>query len=435
MTAFWTLTFLIFLSACFALAEMSIASASQTRLRQLFMDGNRGAGLALEIKERPSRLLATTQSGITAAALLMGVYGETALSANLLSLIPQAPFLPDSLREDIAFTMTIILVTAVTIVFGEIIPKRIAIARPEQTAALCAPLMHLFIRLLSPIISVMSWSADRILALLPIPSAPAMTSVEDIIAYVDEGEKTGALAPEESRLVGNVLRLDDRYLPAIMTPLADVTYLDLLISDEENLRLLRSAPHSQLPVCKGNAQQIVGVVESYDILQAALSGKVDFAEIPIAPPLFIPASLTLIELLRSLRQHKTTFAFVVSEFGVTEGIVTLDDVMLAMVGDMMPLSDAPEDALAVRRPDGSWLLDGLLPVDEMKEKLNIHALPYEELGNFHTVGGFVLASLGRIPHKSEKFSFENWDFEVLDVDKNRIDQVLAIARTGTDSAT
>lgn len=432
MTALWILGFLIVLSGCFALAEMSIASASQTRLRQLFEDGNKGAGLALEIKDHPSRLLATTQSGITAAALLMGVYGETALSTNILLLIPSADFISESLREDLAFTLTIILVTAVTIVFGEIIPKRIAIARPERVAAFCAPAMSPVIHLMSPIIIVMSWSADRILALLPIPSAPAMTSVEDIIAYIDEGEKTGALAPEESRLVGNVLRLDDRRLPAIMTPLADVTYLDLLASREQNLTLLRNAPHSQLPVCKGDAQQIVGVAESYDILQAALSGEVDFAEIPIAPPLFIPASLTLIELLRNLRQHKTTFAFVVSEFGVTEGIVTLDDVMLAMVGDMMPLGDAPEDALAVRRPDGSWLLDGLLSVDEMKEKLNIHALPYEELGNFHTVGGFVLASLGRIPHKSEKFSFENWDFEVLDVDKNRIDQVLVIPRTSID---
>ena len=429
MTALWTLGFLIFLSGCFALAEMSIASASQTRLRQLLADGNKGAGLALEIKERPSRLLATTQAGITAAALLMGVSGENALSANISSLIPTANLISDSLREDIAFVLTIVLVTAVTIVFGEIIPKRIAIARPEQVAAFCAPVISPVIRLLSPIILVMSWSADRVLALLPIPSAPAMTSVEDIIAYVDEGEKTGALAPEESRLVGNVLRLDDRHLPAIMTPIADVTYLDLLASREQNLTLLRNAPHSQLPVCKGDTQQIVGVAESYDILQAALSGEVDFAEIPIAPPLFVPASLTLIELLRNLRQHKTTFAFVVSEFGVTEGIVTLDDVMLAMVGDMMPLSDAPEDALAVRRPDGSWLLDGLLSVDEMKEKLNIHELPYEELGNFHTVGGFVLASLGRIPHKSEKFSFDKWDFEVLDVDKNRIDQVLVIPHT------
>lgn len=174
---------------------------------------------------------------------------------------------------------------------------------------------------------------------------------------------------------------------------------------------------------------MIGIAESHDILQAAIAGDIDFAEIPLAQPLYVPATLTLFDLLRTFRQQKTTIALVVSEFGHTEGIVTVDDLMLSLVGDMMPLADSPEEALAVRRADGSWLLDGLLAIDEMKDKLEIGSVPHEELGNFHTVGGFVLASLGRIPRKAERFSWEGWDFEVVDVDRNRVDQVLATRQT------
>ncbi len=416
---------LIVLSGFFALAEMSLASAHRVRLEQLAEAGNQGAASALAIKEHPSRLLAATQTGITAAALLMGVFGESALSASFERIvIDGAPALAEW-AESLAFAATIIIVTAVSIVLGEIVPKRIAIGQPEKVAALCAPAMTWFIRLLSPAIRFLSWAADRILALLPVRSAPAVTSIEDILAFVDEGERSGALNLEESHMMGNVLRLEDRRLAAVMTPVGDVVWVNLLAPREDNLRMLQEAPHSQLPVCKGDMQQVVGIAESHDILQAAIAGEIDFAELPLATPMFVPSSLTLIDLLRSFRQHKATFALVVSEFGVTEGIVTLADLMQSLVGDMMPLSDDPEESLAVRRQDGSWLLDGLLAIDEMKDKLDIRHIPQEHLGNFHTVGGFVLASLGHIPRKAERFTWDEWEFEVVDVDRNRVDQVLA----------
>ena len=425
MLALWILILLIVLSGFFALAEMALASARRARLAQMAEDGDQGAASALTIKDHPSRLLAATQTGITAAALLMGIFGESALSTSFESLVRDGLPAAAEWAGGIAFTATIIIVTAASIIFGEIVPKRIAIGQPERVAALCAPAMSLFIRLLSPAIRLLSWSADRILALLPVRSAPAVTSVEDIIAFVDEGARSGALHPEESHMMGNVLRLEDRRLGAVMTPVGDVVWVDLLAPREDNLRMLREAPHSQLPVCKGDMQQVVGIAESHDILQAAIAGEIDFAKLPLQPPLFVPSSLTLIDLLRSLRQHKATFALVVSEFGVTEGIVTLADLMQSLVGDMMPFSDDPEESLAVRRQDGSWLLDGLLAIDEMKDKLDIRHLPQEQLGNFHTVGGFVLASLGHIPRKAERFTWDAWEFEVVDVDRNRVDQVLA----------
>jgi putative hemolysin len=429
MNALWILILLILISGLFSLAEMALASARRGRLNQLAEAGDNGAAVALAIKEHPSRLLAASQTGITAAALLMGIYGESALSATIESVIGAALPALAAWRGAIAFSITIVVVTAVSIILGEIVPKRIALAHPEKVAAFCAPFMSLFIRLLSPAIRFLSFVADRILALLPIQAAPAVTSMEDILAYVDEGERAGSIAPEESEIFGNVMRMEGWRLATIMTPASDVAWIDLLTPREDNLRLLREAPHSQLPICKGDLQQVIGIAESHDILKAVMEGEIDFAELPLAPPLFVPASLNLIDLLRTFRQQRSNFALVVSEFGLTEGIVTLDDLMYSLVGDMMPLADDSEDSLAVRRPDGSWLLDGLLPIDEMKDRLDIRHVPQESLGNYHTVGGFVLASLGRIPRKAESFTWAEWEFEVVDVDRNRVDQVLATRMT------
>jgi putative hemolysin len=430
MNALWILILLILLSGVFSLAEMALASARRGRLTQLAEAGDRGAATALAIKEHPSRLLAASQTGITAAALLMGIYGESALSASIESAIGAAvPALADW-KGSIAFAVTIVIVTAISIILGEIVPKRIALAHPEKVAAFCAPFMSLFIRLLSPAIRFLSFAADRLLALLPIQAAPAVTSMEDILAFVDEGERAGSIGPEESQLFGNVLRLEDWRLATVMTPASDVAWLDLLSPREDNLRVLKEAPHSRMPICKGDLQRVIGVAESHDILKAAMEGGIDFAELPLAPPLFVPSSLNLIDLLRTFRQQRANFALVVSEFGLTEGIITLDDLMYSLVGDMMPLADDTGDALAVRRADGSWLLDGLLPIDEMKDKLDIRHVPQESLGNYHTVGGFVLASLGRIPRKAERFTWADWEFEVVDVDRNRVDQVLAMHVSG-----
>ncbi len=425
MNALWILILLIVISGVFSLAEMALASARRARLTQLAEAGDSGAAAALAIKEHPSRLLAASQTGITAAALLMGIYGESALSASIEAAIGSSIPMLANWQASIAFGVTIVIVTAVSIILGEIVPKRIALANPEKVAAFCAPSMSIFIRVLSPAIRFLSFVSDRILALLPIRAAPAVTSMEEILAYVDEGQRAGSIAPEESELFGNVMRLEDWRLATIMTPASDVAWLDLLSPREHNLRVLQEAPHSQLPICKGDLQQVIGIAESHDILKAAMEGEIDFAEIPLAQPLFVPSSLNLIDLLRTFRQQRANFALVVSEFGSTEGIVTLDDLMYSLVGEMAPGIDDSEDSLAVRRPDGSWLLDGLLPIDEMKDRLDIRRVPQESLGNYHTVGGFVLASLGHIPRKAESFTWAEWEFEVVDVDRNRVDQVLA----------
>ena len=270
MDAFWILVLLIVLSGYFALAEMALASSRRSRLVPLAENGDHRAAQALAIKDNPSRLLAATQTGITAAALLSGVFGESALNDTIVGWISRwLPFIVEY-QSEIALTVTIIVVTAFSIVFGEIVPKRIAIAHPENVAMLCAPSMTLFIRLMSPLIHGLSRAADLVLHTLPVRAAPAVVSIEDILAYVDEGQRAGEIAPEEGHLLGNIFRLEDWRVVAIMTPAVDVAYLDLLRPHEHNLTVLRESPHSRLPICKGDLQHAVGLVESHDILQAAL---------------------------------------------------------------------------------------------------------------------------------------------------------------------
>jgi len=424
------LTLILLIAACgfFALAEMALAASRKSRLQQLADAGDTSAACALAIKSRPSRFIAATQTGLTTASLLSGIFGEEALAAHLKTFIDANFSALTGVSSAIAFTLTITVITAAAIVFGEIIPKRIALAYPEEVAKGVAPFMRWFIMVLAPAIRLLSWSADLVLGLLPIRSAPAVTGVEDILALVDEGELSGSIGKEQSHMLWNVFRLEDRHLAAVMTPVKDVALIDLAIPHIENLNTIRAAPHGRYPICRGGLQQVLGLAESRAVLKAALSGEFHFVDLPMSPPVYVPSALTLIELLRIFREQNADFAFVVNEFGVTEGIVTLSDLFETVAGDMMPGATDPDQALAVQRDDGSWLLDGLLPMDEMKEKLGFTILADETQGRYHTVGGFVVTSMGKIPKRAEKFVVGEWEFEVVNMDHNRVDEVIASKR-------
>lgn len=425
MNALAILVLLILICGFFALAEMALASSRRSRLQLLADAGHESAARALRIKAMPSRFIAATQTGLTAASLLAGIFGENAMAGHIEQFVAASLPLLNPIRSEVAITTTVVVVTAFAIVFGEIVPKRIALAYPERVASLVAPFMELFIRALSPAIRLLSWSADMVLKLLPVRSAPELTSVEDILAAVDEGERSGAIAPEESHLLGNIFLLEDRHVAAVMTPLKDVAFVDLDRSHNENLHVLRERPHGRYPICRGNMQRVIGLAESRTLLRAALSGDLHFSELPLTPPIYVPLSLTLIELLKTFRARNADFALVVNEFGVTEGVVTIGDLFQTMAGHMMPGADDPALALAVQREDGSWLLDGLLPIDELEGRLALAGLGDESQGLYHTVGGFVVAHMGRIPKRAEKFRYRDWEFEVVDMDHNRVDEVLA----------
>lgn len=420
----WILVALILGCGVLAMAEMAVGASRISHLAMRAEQGSAAASAVLGFRQHASRLLATTQLGITALAMLSGVYGEALwvprLQAWLSGLLPLA----EGVAYGIALGIVVTVITFFSIVFGEVIPKRLALSHPEALAEALAGLISVLLRLAHPLVLVVSQTADWILALFPSKGSAEATAADEIRFLIEAGRKDGNLDQTESEILGNVFRLDNRRVAGIMTPAAAIACLDLSISREENLKTLQERAVSRFLVCKGGIANALGFVESRELLQVLLNGKdLDFGKLSPSPPHYVPGTLSLIGLLEFFKANQTQTALVANEFGATEGLVTLSDLMGTVVGDV--LSGAVESPLAIQRGDGSWLLDGLLAIDEMKELLGIKELPEEDLGNFHTVGGFVIVHLGRIPKKTEAFDWGDWHFEIMDMEKNRVDEVLA----------
>ncbi|MGE5489878.1 MAG: hemolysin family protein [Actinomycetota bacterium] len=422
----WILVFLILGSGLLAMAEMAVGASRNSHLAMLAEQGQSGAGVVLGFRQHPSRLLATTQLGITALAMLSGVYGESLWVPRLETAIGQ--WLPAlaPIGYGLALAISVTVITFFTLVLGEVVPKRLALSRPESVAVAMAGPVHLLLRLCRPLVWVVSVASDRILDLFPGRGSAEATAADEIRFLIEAGRKEGALDRTEGEILGNVFRLDNRRVAAIMTPAADIACLDLALPREANMRVLQERAVSRFLVIKGGLANPVGFVEGRELLRLVLLNgglELDFGKLSTAAPHYVPSSLSLIGLLEFFKANQTQIALVVNEFGATEGLVTLSDLMGTVVGDV--LSGAAESPMAVQRADGSWLLDGLLPIDELKELLRLPSLPEEELGNYHTVGGFVIYQLGRIPKKAESFEWGDWRFEVMDMEKNRVDEVLA----------
>lgn len=420
----WILIALVLGCGVLAMAEMAVAACRPAHLAMRAEEGSSAAAAVLVFRQHASRLLATTQLGITALAMLTGVYGESLWVPRLQVLLTGPGLVADDLAYWIALAVVVTVITFFSIVFGEVIPKRLAMAHPEAVAEALAGLIGLLLGLARPLVSVVSKTADAILGLFPIKSSAEATAADEIRFLIEAGRKQGNLDQTEGEILGNVFRLDDRRVAAIMTPTADIACLDLSLSREENMRVLQQRSVSRFLMCKGGIGNALGFIESRELLKEILSGKpLDFGKLSPLPPHYVPGALSLIGLLDFFKDNQTQIALVANEFGATEGLVTLSDLMGTVVGDV--LSGAVEAPLALPRSDGSWLLDGLLAIDEMKQVLGLKTLPEEDLGNYHTVGGFVIVHLGRIPKKTEAFDWEGWHFEIMDMEKNRVDEVLA----------
>ncbi|GBG01744.1 membrane protein [Azospira sp. I13] len=420
----WILIFLILGSGVLSLAEMAVGASRNSHLAMLAEGGSAGAGTVLRFRQHPSRLLATTQLGITALAMLSGVFGESLWVPRAELWLREGVGLAEAPAYWLALGGVVTVITFFTLVFGEVIPKRLALAKPEATAVALAGPIKLLLRLVHPLVFIVSWVSDRILDLFPAKGTAEASAADEIRFLIESGRKEGVLDQTESEILGNVFRLDNRRVGAIMTPATGIAYLDLSQPREANMKVLQERAVSRFLVCKGGFGNPLGFVESRELLQALLVGNgLDFGKLSPSPPFYVPNSLSLIGLLEFFKANQTQIALVVNEFGGTEGLVTLSDLMGTVVGDV--LSGAVEAPLALQRSDGSWLLDGLLPIDELKELLQMAELPEEDLGNYHTVGGFVVYQLGRIPKKTESFEWAGWRFEVMDMEKNRVDEVLA----------
>lgn len=420
----WILIFLILASGVLSMAEMAVGASRKSHLAALADEGQPGARTVLQFRDNPSRLLATTQLGITALAMLAGIFGESLwvprLEAWLLQIFP----IVQPISYGLSLALVVTLVTFFTLVFGEVVPKRLALARPEAVAIAMAGLVSWLLRLAGPLIWVVSRTSDAVLQFFPAKGTAEASAADEIRLLIESGRKDGGLDQTESEILGNVFRLDNRKVGAIMTPAANIACLDLNLPREVNMAVLQERSVSRFLVCKGGVVNPLGFVEGRELLRLVLAGQgLDFGALSPVPPHYVPNALSLIGLLEFFKANGTQIALVVNEFGATEGLVTLSDLMGTVVGDV--LSGAVEAPMALPREDGSWLLDGLLPIDELKGLLGIQALPEEELGNYHTVGGFVISQLGRVPKKTENFTWGGWRFEVMDMEKNRVDEVLA----------
>lgn len=417
---------LILANGLFSMSEMAIVSARRARLQELVEQGNVNAQVALDLANAPNRFLSTVQVGITLIGILTGAFGGATLANSIAPWIAQIPALRTS-SNAIAFGLVVMLITFFSLVIGELVPKRLALNNPERIAVAVAKPMRLIAKMVNPIVHLLSWSTEAVLKLLRADRAsdePLVTE-EEIKVLVRQGTEAGMFEAAEQDMVERVFRLGDQQVSALLTPRLDIIWLDLNDSAETNRRKMSESRHSRFPVCQETLDNVLGVVHVTDVLTRSLSGEpIDLTTL-LRQPLIIPESTHALKVLELFKQSGTHIAMVVDEYGVIQGIVTLNDVMEVIIGDI-PFADQPQEEDIIQREDGSWLLDGMLVIDEVKDLLDIDELPGEDRGNYQTLGGFVITQLGHIPKSADHFTWENFRFEVMDMDGNRVDKVLVI---------
>jgi len=417
--------FLIVLNGVFAMSEIAVVSSRKVRLQQRADAGSHGAAAALKLANEPGNFLSTIQVGITTIGIFSGAFGEATLAAPLETWLLQFPLVADYARP-VAVVLVVMLITYLSVVLGELVPKRLALHNPEGLATLFARPLNALGRITSPLVALFSKSSELLLRLLGSkPDSDAPVTDEEIKVLMQQGTEAGVFESSEGQLVANVLRMDDLNLNQIMTPRIDVSVIDVADAPEQIRDQILACNYSRLVVCRDGLDQVIGVVYAKDLLNQLLSGKTLDVQADMRTPLYVPETVAPMQLMSLFKRHRDTFALVVDEYGDVQGVVTLADIMEAIVGDL-PSEDATEEADIVRREDGSLLVDGLLAIDKLKEVLGLSELPDEESGDYHTVSGFVMTVLGRLPKTADHFDWQGHRFEVVDMDRNRVDKLLVV---------
>jgi putative hemolysin len=414
---------LILMNGVFALSEMAVVSARKARLQHLADEGKRGAKVALRLAQHPSSFLATIQVGITVIGITSGAFGEAKLTRGLSEWLSQWAVL-DRHSEAIAVTIVITGITLAALIFGELVPKRLALLDPERVASLVAGPMQALSRVAYPLVRALGAVTDGILRLLGLrATGESPVTEEEIKVLMEQGAEAGVFEAHEQQLVSRVFRLDELRVTGVMTPRGDIIYLDLEEPLEENVRRIAAGHHSRFPVVRGGLGDVAGIVLAKTLLEESLAGRpVELSN--LAKALFVPETLTVMDLVAQFKQHRQTMALVVNEFGDVVGLATLNDVMEALVGDIATADDE-RDRDIVPRDERSWLVDGSVTIERFKDVLDVEVtLPEEGLGSYHTVAGFALLQLDRVPHVADRFEWQGYTFEIVDMDGNRIDKLL-----------
>ena len=428
------LLFLILLNGGFAMSEIALVSARRSRLANLARAGRRGAARALKLGEQPTRFLSTVQIGITSIGILNGIVGEAVLARPLAAWARTLGV--ESRASEVGATAVVVAaITYVTIVVGELVPKRLGQLDPERIACMVARPMDALSLVTRPFVHLLASSTSLLLRLLGHREHVGSRLTEaDIHEMLAEGSAAGVILKGEHDMVRNLFRLDDRTLGSLVVPRADVVWLDADAPLDENLAVVARSRHMRYPVCRGDFQRLLGTISTQDLLGQALGGAPIDPTVGLRPATFVPASLSGLALLERFRATRDHMVFVLDEYGGIQGLVTLHDLVATVFGEMAP--DGADGSGAVRRADGTWLLDGLTPVVELRELLGVGASEEDAERRYHTLSGLLMWRLGRLPGTGDATDWEGWRLEVVDLDGRRIDKVLAtpVAPAPADAA-
>ena len=425
---------LILLNALFAMSEMALTASRKARLQVMLEAGDSGAQAALDLHDNPTKFLSVVQVGITSISILNGIVGDAAFSAPFAHWLHATFPIHERAAEISATAMVVITVTFVTIIFGELVPKRFGLMYPEAVALVVARPMEWLSLITRPFIKLLSWCTEATLKLFGIRGNPDRSvTEEEINASLSEGLDAGVIEAQEHQMVRNVFRLDDRQVGSMMIPRAEIVWLDAAASSDEVLKVIANEEHSRYPVCRGGLDDVIGVISAQTLLQQVMKGQAMSLADGLQPSVFVPETLSGMELLEHFRASSAQLVFVVDEYGEVQGMITVRDVLEAITGEFSAPTD--DNAWAVQRTDGSWLFDGLIPVPELKDRLELKELPDEDRGRYNTLAGMIMLLLGRLPHTTDSVDWEGWRFEVVDLDGKRVDKVLASRLTEIEEGT
>lgn len=412
---------LVMANGVFALSEMAVVSARKARLQQRAQEGDPGAQVALELANAPGRFLSTIQIGITLVGVLAGALGGATIARALATWLNRlhiiAPY-----SEAISIGLVVLAITYLSLVIGELVPKRLALSNPERVASAIAPPMRTLSRIVAPLTHILGLSTEAVLRVLGMrASAEPPVTEEEIKLMIEQGTRVGIFEPSEQEMIKRVFRLGDRRVSALMTPRPEIVWLDADDPLEKTRRRIAASHHSCFPVAHDDLDNVLGLALAKDLLSQCLSGQPIDLTTALCPALFVPEGMPAFGVLERFKETRSHIALVIDEYGGVQGLVTANDVLEAIVGDI-PLTDEEAEPEIVQREDGSWLADGMLLIDELKEFLEIEELPDEE--EYQTLGGLVMMFLGRVPSAGDHFELVGLRFEVVDMDGHRVDKVL-----------
>lgn len=413
---------LIIINGIFAMTEIAVISARKSKLQQQINEGSRRAKAALDLANNPNRFLSTVQVGITLVGIFAGAFGGATIAEGISKNLSSAPLI-GMYSDAVGLGVVVLLITFLSLVIGELVPKRIALSSPEKIAKTMAGPMNAISKIVSPAVKVLSFSTDVVVNFLGIKQnvEPPVTD-EEIKMLFKEGARVGVFEIAEKDIVERTLRLGDKTVNSLMTARSEISWINQDSSFAKIREKITKESHSHFPVCIGNLDKVIGIVRTEELLVDFLGEeKIDLKKL-LHKPLFIPESMNGLKVLELFRKSGVHMALVIDEYGSVQGLVSLTDILEAIVGDIPTREELEEEI--VKRDDGSFLVDGLVSVDDFKDKFKIRKLSGEKEGLFHTVGGYAMHRFGRIPEVGDHFQQADFKFEIVDMDGNRIDKIL-----------